>query len=173
MKNITKTIIYTLCLLIFTVNTILAEGAFSIVHINAKYADDETTRDVLYEFMELESGLIANVHLEIVANNASSSYKYHIVQYEDSTKRTLEIASTNSLIIDFNSAYLIPNIPLYLVVTENNNKVFTRLLTFRVKQGKTQGMFPDDIASEYTDAITVNMDELLPGMNLLLVELLY
>lgn len=166
MKNITKSIIYTLCLLLFTVNTILAEGAFSIAHINAKYADDETTRDVLYEFMELESGLIANVHLEIVANNTSSSYKYHIVQYEDATKRTLEIASTNSLIIDFNSADLIPNIPLYLVVTENNNKVFTRLLTFRVKEGKVQGMFPDNIASEYTDAITVNMDELLPGMNL-------
>ncbi|MCR4633481.1 MAG: hypothetical protein K5648_05085 [Erysipelotrichaceae bacterium] len=168
-RTFTKTLLSVLCLLLLSANTVLAEDNVSLTAANVfmtyREGEDEITKNVLYQVAELDGDVMQDLHFDIEMTE-TGEFSYRLVQYDASAKRHSEIISSPSASFDISSVDLRTGIPLYLCVFDKaGSNVSNRLLTVRVNQGKLSQSFPEKIASEYDSAITLPMDELLPGMN--------
>ena len=170
MKEILKksaSILMLLITLSVLVTTGSAEAAsntdVSITHIYAAF-DDDKPLDVLYQVMEVESGVMAPIALNIELAQEVSGLTYRVYQYEASGKKKYDIISSGSSSFSFYADELRKDIPLYLAVYKGNDLLVTKLMVIRVNPGRSENMVVSEIGSEYKDNIEVKMDELLPGM---------
>lgn len=162
MKDVKKLLICLLCLLMIQPSYVKADDTPGFSKVIATYNGE--TRDVLFEVMEVEGGLMTSLDFDVQMTGNTSGLTYKIFQYDGNTKQKYELASSTSSSFSMDASTLHNDIPAYLVVTDRNNKTYTKLLTIRVNKGKAQGKVMEEAASVYSENIEVDMSELLPGM---------
>ncbi|MBP1554859.1 MAG: hypothetical protein J6U30_02145, partial [Oscillospiraceae bacterium] len=136
---------------------------FGIDHVYASLGEDKDI-DVLYEVMEIESGVMDDIVLDVKLAQAESGLIYKVFQYNASAKKRYEIGGSDQPTFLIDIEKLIKDIPVYLSVYRGSELLQTRLLVIRVNEGRAENMVVSEIGSEYKDNLTVPMDELLPGM---------
>ena len=151
-----------LCALVGQCGFAGAEDAVSISQVNLTYNGE--TRDVLYQVIEVEAGIMTMLDFEVVPGNETGGLSYRIYQYNGAAKQKYQLASSNGTRLSVDAGELKSGLPLYLAVYQSGKNVLTRLLTVRVNPSRAQNMVAPQIASSYTENIEVDMSELLPGM---------
>ena len=135
----------------------------NVTHVYATYCETENV-DVLYQLMEVESGMITTIDLNVEIEGSVSNPNFKVFQYVKSSNTRYDLASSKSKSFSIYTDELRKDIPLYLAVYDGNKLLCTKLLVIRVNQGRAETMVVSEVGSEYKDNLEVNMDELLPGM---------
>ena len=134
-----------------------------VKHVYGTFGESDKL-DLLYQLMELETGVMDPVYLDVEMDHQESGLTYRVFQYDDSAKKRYDIITSDQASFAFYADDLRKDIPLYLAVFKGRDLLTTRLLVVRVSQGRSENFVVSEIASEYEDSIKVGMDELLPGM---------
>ena len=161
-----KLICILLSLILAETNTILAQDNLSanVAHVYATYGEGDKV-DVLYEMMEVDASTMTDLSFEIEMSNGEKC-SYSLVQYEASSNKRYEIASSSSDTFKIDASLLHTGIPLYLRIFDSHGRnVLNRLLTIRVNKGLVDDLVPEEFSSGFQSDVKIDMEELLPGMN--------
>lgn len=170
MGNTVKRIICLLCAALL-ISAVLPLGAVEaesnesvkISHVYLTYGEEDV-RDVIYQVVNLESGVMGKAYFDVELDTPMSGLTYKLSQYNAGTGKRYDLGSFSSPSFDIDASTFYKDIPFYLGVFRGSTALYTVMLTIRVNEGRAENLVTPQVESLYKENIEVDMSEFLPGM---------
>ena len=138
---------------------------WSMPEVNVTFLGE--TVNVLDGILEMQSAIQEPIEFDVSSfEGYSVEPLFKVVQMKEGTVKEMVMSKERSF--SFSADNLEPGWPLYLIVADSrdNQVIGVEQLGIRVRKNAILSKVPDDIGSEFGKGISVNMDYLLPGMEL-------
>ena len=123
------------------------------------------TMDVIRDVMEIRGGMVEPVKMKVEFSFGPEGMIYKVRQIKG--KEVREITQSTSPEFSFMADELEPGVPVYMTVTDKDNKILTtRTLALRVHKSLMAERVPDAMGSEFGSGFKIDMDDFVPGMAL-------
>ncbi len=138
---------------------------WSMPEVNVTFLDE--TVNVLDGILEMQSAIQEPIAFDVTSfEGFGVEPLFKVVQMKEGTVKEMVMSKEHTF--SFSADLLEPEWPLYMIVADSrdNQVIGVEQLGIRVRKNAILSKVPDDLGSEFGKGISLNMDYLLPGMEL-------